>query len=110
MTKTKTIQHEYGSETIEVAECSSCGQETKVQKMREYRIYDNECEDYVSGSICPSCRELEHPLEYPSLERTIEDKAHRLMGITFVVFFVLLTMFGSLLLLIKIIGAIGGVI
>jgi len=102
MTKTETIQHEYGEEEIEVAECSSCGQQTKVQKMREYRIYDNEFEDYISGSICPSCRELEHPLEYPSIERTIKDKITDLLGIVVGLFLLLLTASICLVILTKI--------
>jgi Zn ribbon nucleic-acid-binding protein len=110
MTKTKTIQHEYGAETIEVAECSSCGQETKVQKMREFRIYDNECEDYASGSICPNCRDLETPLEYPSVERTIQDTIIALFGIGVGLFFILVITFVCLVVLSKIIGLIGGVI
>jgi len=110
MTKTKTIQHEYGVETIEVAECSSCGQEVKEEKMREFRIYDNWCEDYVSGSICPNCRELENPLEYPSVERTIQDWIIALFGIGVGLFFILVITFVCLVVLSKIIGLIGGVI
>lgn len=102
MTKTKTIQHEYGEEKIEVVECSSCGQEAKVQKMREYRIYDNECENYVSGSICPNCRDLDNPLEYPSLERTIQDKITKLLCIAVGLLLLLLTASVCLVIVTKI--------
>lgn len=107
MTETKTIEHEYGTEVIEVDECSSCGQEAKVQKMREFRIYDNECEDYASGSICPSCRELENPIEYPSIERTIQDKITGLLVIVLGLFFLSLITFICLLILTEMTELIG---
>lgn len=110
MTKTKTIHHEYGTETIELAECDSCGQETKEEKMREFRIYDNEFGDYVSGSICPSCRDLDNPIEYPSVDRPIQDNLSYVVDVGVGLSFISLTMLVCFLLLSKIIGLIGGVI
>jgi len=108
MTETKTIEHEYGTERIELAECDSCRQQAKEQKMREFRIYNNESEDYISGSICPSCHELENPIEYPSVDRPIQDNLSYVdvgAGLSFIS----LTMLVFFLILSKLIGLMGGV-
>jgi len=110
MTKTKIIRHEYGKEEIEVAACDSCGQEAKEEKMREFRIYDNEFGGYISGSICPSCRDLENPLEYPSVELTIHDKILALFYIALGLCSILVITSMCVLLLSDMTGLIGGVI
>jgi len=108
MTKIKTIEHEYGTEKIEVAECASCGQTTKEEQMREYRIYNKTGDDFISGCICPHCRDLENPVDHPSIEGQLYERVPDLLAITVIVCFILIVLFISLGLLRKIIGLIVG--
>lgn len=67
MTKTKTIQHEYGTKEIEVIECSSCGKEIDKEGAYYFIIRDtknkDDCIRQTNGWACEYC--AENPIDYP---------------------------------------------
>jgi len=67
MTKTKTIQHEYGEKEIEVVECSSCGQEIAKEESYYFMIRNDKNKDGFTGKIdgraCEYC--VDNPISFP---------------------------------------------
>jgi len=70
MTKTKTIQHEYGEKEIEVVECDSCGQE--VAKNKAYAFLMTKGGSWIVGDnidvdgwACEYCVEND-PIDFPN--------------------------------------------
>jgi len=69
MTKTKTIQHEYGEKEIEVVECSSCGQEIAKKESYYFMIRNDKNKDGFTGKTdgraCEYCVEND-PIGFPN--------------------------------------------
>jgi len=70
MTKTKTIQHEYGEKEIEVVECDSCGQEVAKDESYAFLMTKGRAslawDDIdANGWACRHC--AENPISYPMI-------------------------------------------